>query len=54
MGPLFDIIEGLPKFIKHSIDDFVEDSIKIAMLYTTSKFHSNLMPRSVTPHAIWY
>ncbi len=46
MGPLFDIIEGLPKFIKHSIDDFVEDSIKIAMLYTTSKFHSNLMPRS--------
>ena len=46
MGPLFDIIEGLPKFIKHSIDDFVEDSIKIAMLYATIKLHSNLIPHS--------
>ena len=29
MGPIFDIIEGLPKFFKHSLDDAAEDIISI-------------------------
>ena len=31
MGPIFDIIEGLPKFFKHSLDDAAEDVMKLAM-----------------------
>ena len=43
MGPIFDIIEGLPKFFKHSLDDAAEDVIKFAMLYCASKFHATFV-----------
>lgn len=43
MGPIFDIIEGLPKFFKHSLDDAAEDIIKLLMLYCTNKFHTKFI-----------
>jgi hypothetical protein len=43
MGPIFDIIEGLPKFFKHSLDDAAEDIIKLSMLYCANKFHTKFI-----------
>lgn len=40
MGPIFDIIEVLPKFFKHSLDDAAEDIIKLSMLYFANKLHT--------------
>ncbi len=43
MGPIFDIIEGVPRFFKHSLDDVVEDIIKLSILYSANKFHTKFV-----------
>ena len=49
MGPIFDIIEGIPKFIKHSIDDLAEDAIKIIMYKSMIVLHSMSISK-LTPY----
>ena len=49
MGPIFDIIEGLPKFFKHSLDDAAEDVMKLAMLYIAKELHTRYVAGHSAP-----